>query len=166
MPCDTCDYAAPRFRCSHHALMWGVVKELHHSMLEGHSWGDLEYYWDEDRIANETPEQKAQRALKAMLDKMKEDQQRKESKINKFVDKQTGRMPTVAYKKLCKYADTPATVDRQGVSWAAGCELKRAGKCPFLHPGDEGYEELKSGKFSVPLRASALIQQVPVYAGW
>lgn len=146
--------------------MWGVVKELHHSMLEGYSWGDLEYYRDEERIANETPEQKAERALKAILDKMKEDQQLKDSKINKFVDKQTGRMPTVAYKKMCKYADTPATVDRQGVSWAAGCELKRAGKCPFLHPGDAGYEELKQGRFNLSVRGSPLIQQVPMQAAW
>jgi hypothetical protein len=128
--------------------MDGIVRELHQAGIDGKLWGDIEYEWELERQEAETPEQKAQKALNALMDKMKSDQALKEYKMNKFVNRQTGQIISTPRKKMCKYADTPATVDKHGVKWAAGCELKRAGKCPFLHPGDEGYEEMKNGTFN------------------
>lgn len=40
----------------------------------------------------------------------------------------------------------PAGVPADAIFWSYGCEPHAKGCCPHLHPGETGYEEVKSGK--------------------
>ena len=144
--CDICDFAAPSIRCGCHTLMSGVVRELHQAMMDGKFWGDIEYEWEQDRLETETPQQKAERMLKAQLEEMKRAEGIRKAREEKYVNRCTGGLMKLNRPMPCKYVHEPATVDKFGIKWEAGCQHHKKGICPYLHPGQMGYEEALAAK--------------------
>ena len=144
--CDICDFAAPSIRCGCHTLISGVVRELHQAMMDGKFWGDIEYEWEQDRLETETPQQKAERMLKAQLEEMKRAEGIRKAREEKYVNRCTGGLMKLNRPMPCKYVNEPATVDKFGVKWEAGCQHHKKGICPYLHPGQQGYEEALAAK--------------------
>lgn len=144
--CDICDFAAPSIRCGCHTLNCGIVRELHQAMMDGKFWGDIEYDWEQDRLDAETPEQKAQRFLKAQLEQLQRAEGIRKAREEKYVNKNTGGLMKLNRPMPCKYVNEPATVDQWGVKWEAGCQHHKKGICPYLHPNQQGYEEALAAK--------------------
>lgn len=109
--CDTCCFAAPSIRCGVHTLNSGVVRELHQAMLQGISWGDIIYEAEQEALAAETPEQKAERQLKVekqteqTADSLKEYQLKKLAALN--TDAKTGSLKHKSG-RCCRDAEEPA----------------------------------------------------------
>lgn len=146
MVCDTCDYAAPSIRCGLHRLNTGIVRELHQAMMDGKMWGDVEYDWAQERIYNETAIERAQRELNAKMEEMKHAAELRLRREEKYVNKCTGGLMKLNRPMPCKYVNEPETVDKFGVKWEAGCQHHKKGICPYLHPGQMGYEEALAAK--------------------
>ena len=141
MVCDICDFACGRIRCETHTLMGGIVRELHQAMMDGNCWGDIEYDWAQERLEAETPDQKALRIRKAQLEEQKRNDDLRKAREEKYINRNTGGLMTLNRPMPCKYVNEPATVDKFGVKWEAGCQHHKKGICPYLHPGQAGYDE-------------------------
>jgi hypothetical protein len=126
--------------------MSGVVRELHQAMMDDKFWGDIEYEWEQDRLETETPQQKAERMLKAQLEEMKRAEGIRKAREEKYVNRCTGGLMKLNRPMPCKYVHEPATVDKFGIKWEAGCQHHKKGICPYLHPGQMGYEEALAAK--------------------
>jgi hypothetical protein len=146
MVCDTCDFAAPSIRCGRHYLNSGIVRELHQAMMDGKMWGDVEYDWAQEKIDNETAIERAQRELNAKMEEMKYAAELRQRREEKYVNKGTGGLMKLNRPMPCKYVNEPETVDKFGVKWEAGCQHHKKGICPYLHPGQMGYEEALAAK--------------------
>ena len=146
MVCDTCDFAAPSIRCGRHRLNTGIVRELHQAMMDGKFWGDVEYDWAQEKIYNETAVERAQRELNAKMREMKDAAELRQRREEKYVNKGTGGLMKLNRPMPCKYVNEPETVDKFGVKWEAGCQHHKKGICPYLHPGQMGYEEALAAK--------------------
>lgn len=146
MVCDTCDYAAGTINCGRHTLNIGIVRELHQAMLDGKFWGDIQYEWEQDTLQEETPQQKAQRFLNAQMEEMRRSIEIRKSREEKYINRNTGGLMKLNRPMPCKYVNEPATVDRFGVKWEAGCQHHKKGICPYIHPGQMGYEEALAAK--------------------
>lgn len=142
--CDTCDYSAPSICCGKHTLMGGIVRELHQAMMDGKFWGDIEYDWAMERLEEETPEQKAQRELKAKMEEMKRAAELRRIIEEKHVNKNTGKVMKI--NRVCHHIDRPASIDQWGIKWEAGCQRHKTGLCCALHPGEPGYEQALAAK--------------------
>ena len=140
MVCDTCDYAAPSICCGRHYLNSGMVRELHQAMMDGKLWGDVEYDWEQERIDNETAVERAQRELNQKMRDMKDAAELRKRREEKYINNSTGKLINLNRPRVCKYVNEPETVDRFGVKWEAGCQHHKKGICPYLHPGQPGYE--------------------------
>ena len=141
MICDTCDFAAPSIRCGRHRLNTGIVRELHQAMMDGKMWGDVEYEWEQEKIYNETAVERAQRELNAKMEEMKHAVELRKRREEKYINNCTGGLMKLNRPMPCKYVNEPETVDKFGVKWEAGCQHHKKGICPYLHPGQMGYEE-------------------------
>ena len=137
--CDTCDYAAPRFRCPLHPLMTGVVKELHQSMLGGQSWGNI-ICDEEDEVL-----EKMSGAEKAALEAKKaaEEIQRKKDMVKYEVNKRkmlytnTDGLAKRKFNRMCKKE-----------RYEGGCHLHndKHGACSFIHKDERSrYEAIFAG---------------------
>ena len=137
--CDTCDYAAPRFRCPRHPLMTGVVKELHQSMLGGQSWGNI-ICDEEDEVL-----EKMSGAEKAALEAKKaaEEIQRKKDMVKYEVNKRkmlytnTDGLAKRKFNRMCKKE-----------RYEGGCHLHndKHGACSFIHKDERSrYEAIFAG---------------------
>jgi hypothetical protein len=115
-------------------------------MMDGKFWGDIEYDWDQQRLTEETPEQKAQRELMKMMEDMKRSAEIRKAREEKYVNRNTGGLMKLNRPMPCKYVNEPASVDQWGVKWEAGCQHHKKGICPYLHPGQAGYEEALAAK--------------------
>ena len=144
--CDICDYAAGTIRCPIHPLNSGIVRELHQAMMDGTFWGDIQYEWEQERLMMETPEEKAQRLLKLELENMKRMEAMRKCREEKYVNRNTGGLMKLNRPMPCKYVNEPETVDKFGVKWEAGCQHHKKGICPYLHPGQAGYEQALAAK--------------------
>ena len=144
--CDICDYSAGTIRCPIHVLNYGIVRELHQAMMDGNFWGDIQYNWEQERLQVETPEEKAQRMLKVQLENMKRMEDMRKCREEKYVNRNTGGLMKLNRPMPCKYVNEPETVDQYGVKWEAGCQHHKKGICPYLHPGQQGYEEAVAAK--------------------
>jgi hypothetical protein len=121
--CDTCDYAAPRFRCPHHPLIWGVVKELHQSIQP---WGNI-ICDEEDEVLEmmSAPEKAALEVKKAA-----EEVERKKDLVDYTVNLR---------KKLYTSADGIAKRKFNRMCkkerYDGGCYLhnEKYGSCSFVH---------------------------------
>jgi hypothetical protein len=121
--------------------MGGIVRELHQAMMDGQCWGDIEYDWSQERLDAETPVQKAQRCLNAQMEEMKRAEGLRKAREEKYINRNTGGLMKLNRPMPCKYVNEPATVDKFGVKWEAGCQHHKKGICPYLHPGQMGYDE-------------------------
>jgi hypothetical protein len=126
--------------------MGGIVRELHHAMMDGKFWGDIEYEWAMERLQEETPEQKAQRELKAKMEEMKRAAELRRIREEKYVNRNTGGLIKLNRPMPCKYVNDPGGKDQWGVVWEAGCQHHKKGICPYLHPGQLGYEQALAAK--------------------
>jgi hypothetical protein len=137
--CDTCDYAAPRFRCPRHPLMTGVVKELHQSMLGGQSWGNI--ICDEEDEALDMMSSAEKTALEAK--KAAEEVERKKYLVKYEVNKRkmlytnTDGLAKRKFNRMCKKE-----------RYEGGCYLhnEKHGSCSFIHKDERSrYEAIFAG---------------------
>ena len=149
--CDTCDYAAPRFRCARHPLMTGVVKELHQSMLGGQSWGNIICDEEDEVLEKMSSVEKASLEVK----KVAEEVERKEGIMKYSVDlrkklytNQTTGLASRRFNRHCKKeryhgASCPNKMLLGTAScnpaYGCGCSLhkERKGACSFVHADEE-----------------------------
>ena len=146
-----CDYAAPRFRCTRHPLMTGVVKELHQSMLGGQSWGNIICDEEDDALENMSGAEKAALEVK----KVAEEVERKEGIMQYSVDlrkklytNQTTGLANRRFNRHCKKERyhgemcpnkaLPSTASCDP-KYGCGCKLhkERKGACSFVHADEE-----------------------------
>ena len=120
-------------------MMVGYVKEMSELMENGGCWGDMIYDEYQAFLATETPSDRILRMLKVANDEHKQMVALREKKTQKYVSFVTGKM-MARINQPCRYANSPESVDKHGVVWPAGCEPHRKGICPYLHPGEEGYD--------------------------
>ena len=110
-------------------------------MLEdGGFWGDMIYQEYQAFLAAETPCERVMRMLKESAENKKQMERLRDYKTHKYVNQSTGKM-RAPLNLPCRYVNTKESTDKHGVVWPAGCEPQRKGICPYLHPGDVGYEE-------------------------
>ena len=137
--CDTCDYAAPRFRCPRHPLMTGVVKELHQSMLGGQSWGNI--ICDEEDEVLEKMSSVEKTAIETK--KAAEEVQRKKEIVTYEVNKRkmlytnTDGLAKRKFNRMCKKE-----------RYEGGCHLHndKHGACSFIHKNERSrYETIFAG---------------------
>jgi hypothetical protein len=147
MTCSSCDDygVCSGIPCPDHFLKTGYVKEMCDMMDDGGFWGDMVYQEYQAFLAAETPCDRVIRMLKESAADKKQMENLRDYKTQKYVNRSTGKM--MARLNLpCRYANSPESVDRHGVVWPAGCEPHRKGICPYLHPGEAGYEESRVQK--------------------
>ena len=124
--CETCDYAGATIKCSKHTLMYGVVKELHHAVLGGQSWGNIVYEAEMEALEMMSAAEKAALAAK----KEAEEVERKKG----IVDYTVGLR-----KKLYTSADGLAKRKFNRMCkkerYDGGCFLhnEKHGACSFIH---------------------------------
>jgi len=137
--CDTCDYAAARFRCSRHPLMTGVVKELHQGMLGGQSWGNIICDEEDEILENMSAPEKAALETK----KAAEEVQRKKDVVTYEVNKRkmlytnTDGLAKRKFNRMCKKE-----------RYEGGCHLHndKHGSCSFIHKNErERYTSIFAG---------------------
>ena len=159
MTCDVCDFGGVTIRCGEHPLMIGSVKEFHHAMLMGGTWGDIVYDLEMEILAMATPEE---RAAKEAAEKKRSEEAivtyhiHKQKLLN--VDSKTGQLKK-QIARPCKWANHPAEN-----GYPAGCAAYSKGCCAHLHPGQPGYEDAKNGvrpTTSSPLRNVVYLSSKP-----
>jgi hypothetical protein len=128
-------------RCPKHTLIWGIVKDLHKAIKRGQFWGDIVYEWEQEQLETETAEDKAQRELLKTMEEMKRMEGLRKLREEKYVNRNTGGLMKLNRPMPCKYVNEPETIDQWGVKWEAGCQHHKKGICPYLHPGQPGYEQ-------------------------
>lgn len=142
MNCSTCDDygVCSGIVCRDHPLMTGAVKDMCDALENGQWWGDIVYADYKAQLSAETPSERLVRMLKESEAEKKRMDSLRDYKTQKYVNRSTGKM--IARLNLpCRYATTKESVDKLGVVWPAGCEPHRKGICPYLHPGEAGYED-------------------------
>ena len=141
--CDICCFAAPSIRCGVHTLNHGVVRELHQAMMDGTLWGDVLYEEEQERLAAETPGEKAARLQKLekqeeqTADSLKEYQLKKLAALN--TDAKTGSLKHKSG-RCCRDAEEPAkwvdphrrTSNGKRMEWPA--KDPKATKKPSVRP--------------------------------
>lgn len=131
---DTESYACPT-----HPLMWGSVKMIHATTTySGYTWAHIVEDYEAHKLAHETETERKEREAKVAAREKELLDGLKQYKMNKFVNRSTGCM-VPKNGKVCKYANKPSCTDSHGIFWAAGCEIQRENKCPYMHPDEEGY---------------------------
>jgi len=131
--------------CNDHPLMCGVVKDLYDAAYDGTFWGDIVFEYEAKMRAEETPTERALRMLRESETEKKSKQRLMDFKTMKYTNRNTGKMAMPRNNLPCRYANAPVSTDKHGVVWPAGCEPHRKGVCPYLHPGEQGYEEARAG---------------------
>ena len=137
--CDTCDYAAPRFRCPRHPLMTGVVKELHQSMLGGQSWGNIICDEEDDALENMSGAEKAALEAKKAAEELqhKKDVVKYEVNKRKMLYTNTDGLAKLKFNRMCKKE-----------RYEGGCHLHndKHGACSFIHKDERSrYETIFAG---------------------
>jgi hypothetical protein len=137
--CDTCDYAAARFRCSRHPLMTGVVKELHQSMLGGESWGNIICDEEDEVLEKMSAPEKAALEVKKAADEVerKKDIVTYEVNKRKMLYTNTDGLAKRKFNRMCKKE-----------RYEGGCYLhnEKHGSCSFIHKDERSrYEAIFAG---------------------
>jgi len=147
MDCPTCDdyWVCSGIPCSIHFLKIGYVKEMSDLMDNDGWWGDMIYEEYQEFLASESPSDRVARMLKIAEEDHKKMLSLREKKTQKYVSFVTGKV-IARINQPCRYANSPESVDKHGVVWPAGCEPHRKGICPYLHPGEAGYDEARVQK--------------------
>lgn len=137
--CDTCDYAAPRFRCPRHPLMTGVVKELHQSMLGGQSWGNIICDEEDEALEKMSGAEKAALEAKKAAEEVvwKKDIVTYEVNKRKMLYTNTDGLAKRKFNRMCKKE-----------RYEGGCYLhnEKHGSCSFIHKNERSrYETIFAG---------------------
>lgn len=137
--CDTCDYAAPRFRCPRHPLMTGVVKELHQGMLGGQSWGNIICDEEDEVLEKMSCAEKAALETKKAAEEVewKKDIVTYEVKKRKMLYTNTDGLAKRKFNRMCKKE-----------RYEGGCYLhnEKHGSCSFIHTDErERYASIFAG---------------------
>jgi len=141
MNCSACDDygVCSGIVCQEHPLITGLVKEM---METDRCWGDMVYEEYQAFLAAESPADRVLRMLKIAEEEHAQMLILREKKTRKYVNCVTGKVMG-RINQPCRYANSPESVDKNGVVWPAGCEPHRKGICPYLHPGEAGYDDVQ-----------------------
>ena len=134
--CDTCDYAAPRFRCPLHPLTWGVVKELHQSIQP---WGDIICDEEDEVLEKMSSTEKAALEVKKAAEEVewKKDIVTYEVNKRKMLYTNTDGLAKRKFNRMCKKE-----------RYEGGCYLhnEKHGSCSFIHKDErERYASIFAG---------------------
>ena len=137
--CDTCDYAAPRFRCPRHPLMTGVVKEFHQGMLGGQSWGNIICDEEDEVLEKMSCAEKAALEVKKVAEEVewKKDIVTYEVNKRKMLYTNTDGLAKRKFNRMCKKE-----------RYEGGCYLhnEKHGSCSFIHKDErERYASIFAG---------------------